>query len=217
MLPGLRSPPLCAGQPRRRDESRAESCEGTLALAALWPSPTCGMAAAAASGPGPGEKSQHTERAATLATGLRGLFPVLSLLGRLVETRCSCRRGGPPALFHRETRRLCGRRARGPAARPASLRKGRISTRPGRPLSSSGFVASIPKAAAISFDASNQLWMRSRDGVVHHTRADAEADNEHFNGLAHHRPPRLFRTAVDEWKDARTRVTGRYPDHRALP
>src|ERR1039458_1325031 len=23
--------------------------------------------------------------------------------------------------------------------------------------------------------------------------------------------------AVDEWKDARTRVTGRYPDHRALP
>jgi hypothetical protein len=79
------------------------------------------------------------------------------------------------------------------------------------------FVASIPKAAAISFDASNQLWMRSRDGVVHHTRADAEADNEHFNGLAHHRPPRLFRTAVDEWKDARTRVTGRYPDHRALP
>jgi hypothetical protein len=106
--------------------------------AALWPSPTCGMAAAAASGPGPGEKSQHTERAATLATGLRGLLPVLSLLGRLVETRCSCRRGGPPALFHRETRRLCGRRARGPAARPASLRKGRISTRPGRPLSSSG-------------------------------------------------------------------------------
>ena len=53
-------------------------------MAALWPSPTCGMAAAAASGPGPGEKSQHTERAATLATGLRGLFPVLSLLGRLV-------------------------------------------------------------------------------------------------------------------------------------
>src|ERR1019366_8222361 len=37
---------------------------------------------------------------------LPGLFPVLSLLGRLVETRCSCRRGGPPALFHRGTRRL---------------------------------------------------------------------------------------------------------------
>src|ERR1017187_7282592 len=29
--------------------------------------------------------------------------------------------------------------------------------------------------------------------------------------------PGWVKVAVDEWKDARTRVTGRYPDHRALP
>src|ERR1035438_8454315 len=29
--------------------------------------------------------------------------------------------------------------------------------------------------------------------------------------------PGWVKAAVDEWKDARTRVTGRYPDHRALP
>ena len=139
VLPGLRSPPLCAGQTRRRDESRVPK-----AARERWRWQRSGLRLLVGwlrqrlPDPGPGEKSQHTERAATLTTGLRGLFPVLSLLGRLVETRCSCRRGGPPALFHRETRRLCGRRARGPAARPASLRKGRISTRPGRPLSSSG-------------------------------------------------------------------------------
>ena len=214
-MPGLRSPPFvcwAAAPPRRKQGRKLRGNAGVgsaLAFAYLWD----GSGFRTRTG---GEKPAHRE-SGNAGNGSRGLFPVLSLLGRLVETRCSCRRGGSPALFHRETRRLCGRRARGPAARPASLRKGRISTRPGRPLSSSGFVASIPKAAAISFDASNQLWMRSRDGVVHHTRADAEADNEHFNGLAHHRPPRLFRTAVDEWKDARTRVTGRYPDHRALP
>jgi hypothetical protein len=136
VLPGLRFPPLCAGQPRRRDESRVE---GTLALAALWPSPTCGMAAAAASGPGPGEKGQRPKRAATLATGLRGLFPVFSLLGRLVETRCSCRRGWASCpVSSRNAGASAADALAVPAARPASLRKGRISTRPGRPLSSSG-------------------------------------------------------------------------------
>jgi len=29
--------------------------------------------------------------------------------------------------------------------------------------------------------------------------------------------PGWVKATVEEWKDARTRVTGRYPDHRALP
>ena len=41
---------------------------------------------------------QRTERAATAATGLRRLFPVLCLLGRSAEIRCFCCRGGSPSL-----------------------------------------------------------------------------------------------------------------------
>jgi len=146
VLPGLRSPPLCAGQPRRRDESRAESCEGMLALAALWPSPTCGMAAAAASGSGPGEKSQHTERAATLATGLRTL-PSSFSLGEVggdplllspgwASCPVSSRNAAPLRPTRSRSRRVAGQSPQRPhfnASRP--------------PAQLVRFVASIPKAA----------------------------------------------------------------------
>ena len=148
VLPGLRFPPLCAGQPRRRDESRVPK-----AARERWRWQRSGLRLLVGwlrqrlPDPGPGEKSQHTERAATLTTGLRGLFPVLSLLGRLVETRCSCRRGGPPALFHRETRRGGRRRANGAPLRPTRSHSRRAA---GQSPQKPHFNASRPPALSSS-------------------------------------------------------------------
>src|ERR1035438_10012117 len=51
-----------------------------------------------------GEKPAHRE-SGNAGNGSSRTLPSSFSLGEVVETRCSCRRGGPPALFHRETRR----------------------------------------------------------------------------------------------------------------
>ena len=50
---------------------------------------------------GPTERRQHTERAATAATGRCRLSLYFSLFSKGAETRCFYCRGGPPALFPR--------------------------------------------------------------------------------------------------------------------
>jgi len=85
-------------------------------------------------------------------------------------------------------------RGRSPQARPV-LSRGRGGRRGGsrwsRTAIKAGFAVVVPAGAKHNIINTGSIPLKlytlyappnHRDGVVHHTRADAEADNEHFDG-----------------------------------
>jgi hypothetical protein len=134
-----------------------------LALAKLF---TCGLAAAATGAPGLGGR-QTTERAATGQRVFADSFCVFVFRRGLQRPVAFVAGGGLPLLFHRETRRG-GRRRRanaaplrplgGTASASVSLRKNRISTRPGPPALSSSGSSPAPRKPRRNY-ANRSCWL----------------------------------------------------------